>query len=51
MFREKLIFRLQRRIENLEVILKKEYDSHVLAQWCMIDKEIQIQKAYLENER
>ena len=51
MFRERIILKLQRRMENLEVVLKKNYDSHVLSQWCRLEKEIEIQKAYIENER
>lgn len=50
MFRQKIIFRLERRIENLEIILKKKYDANALCQWQNLQKEVEIQKAYIQAE-
>jgi hypothetical protein len=48
--REVLIIKLQKRISSLNSILVKEYDARLLAKFLELEKELQIQQAYLSQE-
>lgn len=48
--REQLINRLQKKLKTLSTVLVKEYDARLLVKYLELEKEIQIQKAYIQNE-
>ena len=49
-FRERLIEQLEARLKGCEAVLKKVYRSDMFKIYCELEKEIQIQKAYLQIE-
>jgi hypothetical protein len=48
--RELLIVKLQKQIKTLSSVLVKEYDAKLLAKFLQLEKEVDIQKAYLSQE-
>lgn len=48
--RELLIVKLQKRIRTLSAELVKQYDPKALAKFLELEKEVEIQKAYLSQE-
>ncbi len=49
--RELLIVKLQKRIRTLSSVLVKEYDAKLLVKYLELEKEVEVQKAYLSVEK